>query len=112
MARVTAADEDALYDFLQTALLRHPVARGILETVRLLERGKARSVIIAADVEPKERLDPVRALCAQKEVKVLEVSDKAKLGRAVGIEVAASCVALPVPIEIEWLLAVKAQLRR
>jgi large subunit ribosomal protein L7Ae len=94
------ADERVVYEKLENAAERYPIARGVLETVRLLEKGKAKLVLIALNVEPKERLDVVRSLCDQKGVPVIAVSDKLRLGEAAGLEVATSCVALPVLLRI------------
>jgi large subunit ribosomal protein L7Ae len=92
-------EEQSTYDSLQVLNLRVPAAKGILETVRLLERGKARVVIIAQNVDPPDRLNVVRDLCSLKGVRIVVVPDKERLGRAVGLDVGTSCVALRADIE-------------
>ena len=93
---VRTHDDESVYQLLEDSASKVAIARGVLETVRFLEKGKARMVLVAANVEPSERLNVVRSLCEQKGVTVVMVSDKVKLGTAAGLEVGASCVALPV----------------
>jgi len=97
---VRTRDDGAVYELLGESVSRFPIARGVLETVRLLEKGKAKTVVMAANVEPRERLDVVRSLCERKGVTVILVPDRARLGRAAGLEVGASCVALPVVLPL------------
>jgi ribosomal protein L7Ae-like RNA K-turn-binding protein len=100
VSEIAVNDEEALYTFLRDAVGRLTVAKGLLETARLLERSKARTVIVAANVVPSDRLDVIRALSERKGVHVLTVSDKRRLGKAVGLEVGASCVALSADIKL------------
>lgn len=97
---VRTRDDEAVYNLLGESVSRVPVARGVLETVRFLEKGRARTVLVAANVEPRERLDIVRSLCEQKGVRMISVRDKVRLGRAAGLDVGASCVALPVTLPL------------
>lgn len=97
---ITVDDEEALYALLQDAVGRYTIAKGVLETARLLERSKARTVIIAANVFPPDRLNSILALSERKGVRVLVVSDKKRLGSAVGLEVGASCVAISADIQL------------
>jgi ribosomal protein L7Ae-like RNA K-turn-binding protein len=100
LSEIAINDEEALYSFLRDAVGRFTVAKGLLETARLLERSKARTVIVAANVVPADRLDIIRTLSERKGVRVLTVSDKRRLGNAVGLEVGASCVALSADIKL------------
>lgn len=96
----TAANGDEkIYRFVHTALFTVRIAKGILETARLLERGKAKTVIVAANVSPPARLDIVRGLCREKGVPILTVSDRSRLGESAGLEVGASCIALPIVMQ-------------
>jgi len=93
VALAISLDQD-IYAFVEAARARGPIAKGILETVRLLERGKAKTVIVAENVNPPQRLDIVRDLCREKGVPLYGVSDKLRLGTCAGLEVGASCVAM------------------
>lgn len=97
---VRTQPEEAVYELLENTAGRFRIARGVLETVRSLERGRARTVLVAANVQPTERLDIVRFLCEQKGIPIIVVSDKVKLGKAAGLEVGASCVAVPVSFDV------------
>jgi ribosomal protein L7Ae-like RNA K-turn-binding protein len=92
---LTTNDEEVAYLQLRDGVERScHLARGVLETARMLERKKAKIVILAANVMPPDRLNVIRDLCTQQGVKILTVSDKKKLGLVAGLEVSASCVAL------------------
>jgi ribosomal protein L7Ae-like RNA K-turn-binding protein len=97
---VRTLGDEAVYEVLEESIRRVPVARGVLETVRFIEKGRARTVLLAANVEPRERLDIVRSLCEQKGVRMILVRDKVRLGRAAGLDVGTSCVALPVALPL------------
>ena len=86
--------DETIYELLQDAVGSGGIARGILETTRLVERHKARVVVIAANVMPPDRLDVIRQLCESQNVPILTVSDKKRLGAAAGLGVSASCIAL------------------
>lgn len=95
MSTLTTNDEEVAYELLQsTKEGKRKVARGVLETTRMLERRKASTVIFAANVMPLDRLSVIRDLCDQQGVRILMVSDKKRLGKAAGLEVGASCVAV------------------
>jgi ribosomal protein L7Ae-like RNA K-turn-binding protein len=100
VTKIAVNNEEALYSFLRDSVGLTRIAKGFLETARLLERSKARTVIIAANVVPPDRLDVIRALSERKGVRILIVSDKRRLGKAVGLDVGASCVALPAEVEL------------
>jgi large subunit ribosomal protein L7Ae len=88
-----------VYEFIQNVRSRVHVARGILETARLLERGKAKLVVLASDVHPASRLNIIRQLCTQKSVEALIVSSRDRLGHCAGLDVSASCIALPISMD-------------
>jgi len=100
VSTTTVDNEEALYIYLQDAAGRSDIAKGFLETARLLERSKARTVIVAANVVPSGRLDAIRELCERRGVRILTVSDKRRLGKAVGLDVGASCVALATDLKL------------
>jgi large subunit ribosomal protein L7Ae len=97
---VRTSDDEAAYELLEESNSRIHIARGVLETVRFLEKGRARTVLMAENVEPSDRLNIVRSLCEQKGVAIILVSDRFRLGRAAGLDVGASCVALPVVLPL------------
>ena len=70
--------------------------KGINETTKSIERGIARLVIIAEDVEPPEIIMYLPGLCDDKKAPYIFVKSKNDLGHAVGIERPTAAVAIVV----------------
>ncbi|MSS75069.1 50S ribosomal protein L7ae [Candidatus Pacearchaeota archaeon] len=68
--------------------------KGTNEVTKAVERGVAKLVVYAQDVEPKEIVAHLEALCKQKGIPCVGVDSKQKLGISVGIKVPASAVAV------------------
>jgi ribosomal protein L7Ae-like RNA K-turn-binding protein len=88
--------EQSVYEAIESIRHKNSIARGALEVIRALERRRAKLVIIARDAIESERLDLVGSLCEEGNVPVVFVSSKQALGQFAGLDVGASCVALPV----------------
>jgi large subunit ribosomal protein L7Ae len=73
------------------------IRKGMNETTKAVERGIAKLVVIAEDVEPEEIVMHLPVLCDEKKIPYGYVSSKQELGRAVGIDVAcaAACIIEP-----------------
>ncbi len=70
------------------------VRKGVNETTKAVERGEALFVVIAEDVNPPEIVAHLPLLCDDKKVPFAYVPSKDELGKAAGIEVPASSVAI------------------
>ncbi len=70
------------------------VRKGVNETTKAVERGEALFVVIAEDVNPPEIVAHLPLLCDDKGVPYAYVPSKDDLGKAAGIEVPASSVAV------------------
>ncbi|MEM3832568.1 MAG: 50S ribosomal protein L7Ae [Thermoprotei archaeon] len=68
--------------------------RGTNETTKAVERGVAKMVIIAEDVDPPEIVAPLPLLCDERNIPYLYVPSKKTLGEAAGIEVPAASIAI------------------
>jgi large subunit ribosomal protein L7Ae len=79
--------------------------RGVNESTKAIERGIAKLVILAEDVEPHEILMHLPVLCEEKEVPYIAVPSKEDLGRASGIEVPTSSLAITEEGEAKNLIA-------
>ena len=66
------------------------IRKGTNETTKAIEKGIAKLVVIAEDVEPEEIVMHLPPLCEEKKIPYVYVSSKAELGRAAGIDVAAA----------------------
>jgi large subunit ribosomal protein L7Ae len=70
------------------------IRRGVNETTKAVDRGKAKLVVIAMDVEPEEVVMHLPPLCEEKGVPYTYVPSKLELGKASGLEVQASAIAI------------------
>ncbi len=70
------------------------VSKGVNETTKSIERGIAKLVVAADDVEPKEVIMHLPVLCKEKQVPYVSVPSKLELGTASGINVPTSSVAI------------------
>jgi len=90
---------DAAYEALRLALEVKGVKRGTNETTKAVERGLAKIVFIAKDVDPPEIVAHLPLLCKEKKVPYMFVPSKAELGKAAGLDVAAASVCIIDPGE-------------
>ena len=88
---------NAAYEALQIALRTGKIRKGTNETTKAVERGQAKLVLIAEDVDPPEIVAHLPLLCDERNIPYIYVPSKAKLGSAAGIDVqsAAACIIEP-----------------
>jgi large subunit ribosomal protein L7Ae len=82
------------YNLIEKARKTGKVDKGTNEVTKAIERGVAKAVFYAADVNPKEIVAHLAALSKEKNIPCFEVDSKQKLGVAVGIPVSTSAVAI------------------
>lgn len=85
---------DKVYESVEIAKNTGKLRKGVNETTKCVERGIAKLVILAGDVEPPEILMHLPSLCDEKKVLCVEVPSKLELGKAAGIEVGTSSIAI------------------
>lgn len=90
---------DTPQDVRQNALEAVQAGRGGLrkgtnETTKAIERGEAKLVVIAEDVDPEEIVMHLPILCQEKRIPFAYVKDKKSLGEASGLSVGTSAVAV------------------
>lgn len=66
------------------------IAKGTNEVTKAVERGQAKLVIMAEDVQPEEILAHMPILCDEKSVPYIYVPTKVDLGSAAGVKICAS----------------------
>ena len=66
--------------------------KGTNETTKAIDRGIAKLVVIANDVEPKEIVMHLPALCDEKKIPYVYVPSKMELGRAAGLDVPSAAI--------------------
>jgi len=88
---------DKVLQSLEIAKNTGKVKKGTNETTKAIERGNAKLVVIAKDVEPKEIVMHLPVLCDEKKCEYVYIPSKEELGRAVGINVstASACITEP-----------------
>ncbi|MEM2500726.1 MAG: ribosomal L7Ae/L30e/S12e/Gadd45 family protein, partial [Candidatus Bathyarchaeia archaeon] len=75
---------NAVYEAVQISNRTGKVRRGTNETTKAVERGLAKLVVIAEDVDPPEVVAHLPLLCDERKVPYVYVPSKAKLGSAAG----------------------------
>ena len=70
------------------------VRKGVNETTKAIERGIAKLVVMAEDVTPEEVLMHLPIICEEKQVPYAYVPLKMELGKASGIDVPTSSIAV------------------
>ena len=82
------------YQIIEKARKTGKIEKGTNEVTKAIERGTAKFVVYAGDVEPKEIIQHIPILCKEKGILCQEVESKQKLGIVVGIPVSASSIAI------------------
>jgi len=77
-------------EILSAARQTGKIKKGTNETTKAVERGLAKLVLIAEDVDPPEVVAHLPLLCEEKKVPYIYVPSKERLGKAAGIQVAAA----------------------
>lgn len=87
----------AAYEAMRMAAEGGKVKIGTNETTKAVERGVAKLVIIAEDVEPPEIVAHLPLLCDERKVPFLYVPSKKEIGSTAGLDVgaASSCILDP-----------------
>lgn len=83
-----------VYDVVEKAKKSGKVDKGVNESTKAIERGTAKLVVYASDVNPKEIVQHLPILCKEKGIKCIAADSKQKLGVAIGIGVSCSAVAV------------------
>lgn len=88
---------EAAYEALHLARDTGKLRKGTNEATKAIERGIAKLVVIAEDVEPPEVVAHLPLLCEERKTPYIFVPNKMQLGTSVGIDVpaAAACIVEP-----------------
>ncbi|PSQ18135.1 50S ribosomal protein L7ae [Halobacteriales archaeon QS_8_69_26] len=85
--------EDAL-EALEVARDTGTVRKGTNETTKSIERGNARLVLIAEDVQPEEIVMHLPELADERDIPYVFVDSQDEVGRAAGLEVGSAAAAI------------------
>jgi large subunit ribosomal protein L7Ae len=87
----------SIYEVIEKARKTGKIEKGINEVTKSVERGEAKLVVVASDVNPKEIIQHIPIICKEKKINCQEVDSKQKLGLAAGIKVSCSAIAVITP---------------
>ena len=94
MAELSKQQIDKVLEAIEIAKTTGKIKKGTNEVTKAIERGTAKFVAIAKDVNPKEIVMHIPLLAKEKNIPFVEVPSKEELGSAVGINVPAVSVAI------------------
>ena len=85
---------DKAYQVVQVAKDSGKIKKGTNESTKAIERGIAKLVLIAEDVEPPQVVAHLPILCEERKIPYLFVPSKLDLGRSAGIDVGCAAVSV------------------
>ena len=83
-----------IYEIVEKARKTGKIEKGANEATKASERGTAKLVVYAADVDPKQIVQHLPIICKEKDILCIEADSKKKLGLAAGINVGCTAVAV------------------
>jgi len=87
-------DDDKILHIIEIARNTGKIRIGTNETTKAVERGIAKLVVTAEDVQPKEVTMHLSPLCNEKKIPCVSVKSKQELGRSAGIDVSTAAIAV------------------
>ncbi len=85
---------DKVYEAVEAARNSGKLRRGTNEATKSIERGEAKLVVIAEDVDPAEVVMHLPIICDEKKIPFVYVPSKAELGKASGIDVPTGAISI------------------
>lgn len=89
-----AEESERLYEAVEAAKATGKIRKGTNEVTKSIERGEAKLVLVAGDIEPKEITMHIPLLAKEKGIPCKEVPSKEELGAAAGLSVPTSAIAI------------------
>lgn len=97
-------DADQIYEAVEVARNTGKIKKGSNEVTKALERGAAKLVVVAQDVQPAEVVMHLPLLAKEKGVPCVEVPSKEQLGAAAGLALGTTAIAIVVEGEAKKLI--------
>jgi len=85
---------DKIYEAVEVAKATGKLRKGTNETTKAIEKGAAKLVVIAKDVNPPEITMHIPILCKEKGITCVEVPSREELGAAAGLDLSTSSIAI------------------
>src|SRR3989441_4462290 len=95
--QVPKETSDKAYQLLQVAKDTGKLRKGTNETTKAIERGIAKLVVIAEDVEPPQVVAHLPILCDERKIPYLYVPSKLELGKSAGLDVGSAAISVVEP---------------
>jgi len=88
---------EAAYEALKIASETGKIRKGTNETTKSIERGRAKLVVVAENVEPPEIVAHIPLLCDERKAPYVYVPDKRRIGSVIGLSVGSAAAAIEEP---------------
>ncbi|AJF62107.1 TPA: 50S ribosomal protein L7ae [Candidatus Woesearchaeota archaeon] len=98
------SESEKAYEAVEVARTTGKIKKGTNEVTKSIERGTAKLVVFAKDVNPPEVIMHIPLLCKEKGIPCVEVPSKEELGAAAGLQVGTSAIAVSEPGEASALI--------
>ena len=85
---------EEILEIIEIARDTGKIRKGVNEATKAVERGIAKLVVVAEDVDPAEVVMHLQPLCDEKKIPLVRVPSKLELGRAAGIDVSSASIAV------------------
>jgi large subunit ribosomal protein L7Ae len=85
---------DKVYESVEIAKATGKIRKGTNEVTKAVEKGHAKLVVVAKDVNPPEVVMHIPIICDEKKVPCVQVASKEELGAAAGVDVPTGSVAI------------------
>ena len=96
---------EKIYEAIEKARASGRIIKGTNEVTKAIERGQAKFVAIAEDVQPPEVVMHIPLLCEEKKIEYGYVSSKQELGNSAGLMVGTASIAIAEEGEEKKLLS-------
>jgi len=94
MAEISKEVVDKIYEAIEVAKATGRIKKGSNEVTKAIEKGTAKLVVIAKNVNPPEITMHIPLLSKEKDVLCVEVPSKEELGAAAGISLGTASIAI------------------
>ncbi|MBS3097797.1 50S ribosomal protein L7Ae [Candidatus Woesearchaeota archaeon] len=85
---------DKAYEAVEMAKATGKIRKGTNESTKAIEKGEAKLVVTAKDVNPPEITMHLPLLCEEKGIPCVQVPSKEELGAAAGINIGTASIAI------------------
>lgn len=86
--------DESVFEIIEVAKKSGKLKKGCNEVTKALEKGQAKLVVVAKDIQPKEIVMHLSLLAKEKGAKYAEVEKKEELGAAAGLPLGTAAVAV------------------